>query len=52
MDGEGHRVQIALEVEAGLLDEALVLGIVRDGIVRAENNDFPAFAFRTQPKSA
>ncbi len=30
MDGEGHRVQIALEVEAGFLDEALVLRIVRD----------------------
>ena len=30
MDGEGHRVQIALEVEPGFLDEPVVFGIVRD----------------------
>jgi hypothetical protein len=30
VDGEGHRIQVALEVEASFLYEALVFRIVRD----------------------
>jgi hypothetical protein len=30
MDGKGDRLQVALEVEPGFLDELLVLGVVRD----------------------
>ena len=42
MNGEGYCIQIALEVKASFLDEALVFRIVRDRIVRSREEKLSA----------
>jgi hypothetical protein len=41
VDGEGYGIQVTLEIKAGLLDEAFILGIARDGKERLALGCFP-----------